>query len=36
MRKYMMVLLLLQFVVMSAETADSVMLHIVYNTTYAT
>lgn len=36
MRKYILLLLLLQFVVMSAETADSVMLHIVYNTTYAT
>lgn len=36
MRKYILLLLLLNFAALSAETADSVMLHIVYNTTYAT
>ena len=36
MRKYILLLLLLHFAALSAETADSVMLHIVYNTTYAT
>lgn len=36
MRKYMLLFLLLQLAVMSAENVDTVKLHVVYKTTYAT